>query len=130
MGGFNEGTSRTCPPDSSPQKDFPDGEDGWQWSQTSEPDADIAVAAPAEVHVEDDLLPPGALLVHLHPADPRRNAANFGAQLEGAAEELEIQSLSEAVLEVGPQVVNQLVQPLGPLVVGEVNPSEARLTFD
>ena len=71
MGGFNEGTSRTCPPDSSPQKDFPDGEDGWQWSQTSEPDADIAVAAPAEVHVEDDLLPPGALLVHLHQRRPR-----------------------------------------------------------
>ena len=70
MGGFNEGTSRTCPPDSSPQKDFPDGKDR-RHSQTPESDADVAVAAPAEVHVEDDLLPPGALLVHLHQRRPR-----------------------------------------------------------
>ena len=92
-------------PNDAPQKDLPDCEDRWQ-SQTPEPDADVAVAAPAEVHVEDDFLPPGALLVHLHPANPRRNAANLGAQLERAAEELKIQSLSEAVLEVGPQVAN------------------------
>ena len=107
-------------PDSSPQKDTPDGKDR-RHSQTPESDADVAVAAPAEVHVEYDLLPPGAL-VNLHPADPRRYAANFGAEFEHPTKELKVQPLSQAVLKVGPQVPNQLVQPLGPLVVGEVNP--------
>ena len=66
----------------------------------------------------------------LYPANPRRNATNFGAQLQQAAEELKVQSLSHAGLEMGPQVLNQLVEPLGPLVVGEINPSGTKLKFN
>ena len=110
-------------PYDAPQKDLPDCEDRRQ-SPAPEAEADVAVAAPAEVDVEDDLLPAGALLVHLPPADPRRNAPHLGAQPEGAPDELEVESLPQALLEVGPQLLHQLVQPLGPLEVGEVNPPE------
>ena len=110
-------------PNDAPQKDLPDCEDRRQ-SPAPEAEADVAVAAPAEVDVEDDLLPAGALLVHLHPADPRRNAPHLGAQPEGAPDELKVESLPQALLEVGPQLLHQLVQPLGPLEVGEVNPPE------
>ena len=110
-------------PNDAPQKDLPDCQGRWQ-HPAPEAEADVAVAAPTEVDVEDDLLPAGALLVHLHPADPRRNAAHLGAQPEGAADQLEVESPPQALLEVGPQLLHQLVQPLGPLEVGEVDPPE------